>query len=183
MQAFGGQRRVQGLRDPLRRGRGIETRRPITEVEGEGVALQAGVAHAHREGSAALAQACGRAIAHAALDQFPVEPLRAALAALAREIEAAPRLVVTVAPELVEGLEAILTETAQAVGFAGAIQIRGGPGRARGAFTLDFGDGSAAFDPEAATTRVAAALDAALAAEGLHAEPLVPGADPLPGES
>ena len=143
----------------------------------------AGVAHAHREGSAALAQACGRAIADAALDQFPVEPLRAALAALAREIEAAPRLVVTVAPELIEGLEAALSETAQAVGFAGAIQLRGEPGRARGAFTLDFGDGSAAFDPEAAAARVAAALDAALAAEGLHAEPLVPGADPLPGES
>jgi flagellar assembly protein FliH len=143
----------------------------------------AGVAHAHREGSAALAQACGRAIADAALDRFPDAPLRAALVALAREIEAAPRLVVAVAPELLEGLEAALAETAQAVGYAGAIQLRGETGRARGAFTLDFGDGSAAFDPEAAAARVAAALDAALAAEGLHAEPLVPGADAVPAES
>ena len=48
----------------------------------------------------------------------------------------------------------------------------------RAAFTLDFGDVSAAYDPDAATARVAQALEAALAAEGLHAEPLVPGADP-----
>jgi flagellar assembly protein FliH len=52
-----------------------------------------------------------------------------------------------------------------------------------GAFTLDFGDGSAAFDPQAAAQRVAEALHAALAAEGLHAEPLIPGlaGDPASG--
>ena len=49
------------------------------------------------------------------------------------------------------------------------------------AFTLDFGDGQAAFDPAAAAERVADTLRAALAAEGLHAEPLIPGAagDPV----
>jgi flagellar assembly protein FliH len=41
------------------------------------------------------------------------------------------------------------------------------------AFVLDWGDGKAAFDPQDAALRVAAALDAALAAEGLHAEPLL----------
>jgi len=138
----------------------------------------AAVAHAHREGSAALAQACARAIADAALDKFPAEPLRAALIALAREIEAAPRLVIAIAPELQDGLEAALAETAQAIGFAGAIVVRPQPGLARGAFTLDFGDGAAAYDPQAAAARIASALDAALAAEGLHAEPLVPGTDP-----
>jgi len=133
----------------------------------------AAVAHAHREGSAALALACARAIADAALDRFPAEPIQAALVALAREIEAAPRLVVHAAPEQHESLQAALAETAQAIGFAGAIQVRpmAGP---RGAFTLDFGDGAAAYDPETAAARVAAALSAALAAEGLHAEPLVP---------
>ena len=45
------------------------------------------------------------------------------------------------------------------------------------AFTLDWGEGRAAFDPEAAAARVAAALDEALAAEGLHAEPLLPTPD------
>jgi flagellar assembly protein FliH len=138
----------------------------------------AGVAHAHREGSAALAQSCARAIADAALDRFPTEPLRAALVALAREVEAAPRLMVTVAPELADAMQAALSETAQAVGYPGAIKVRPQAGLPRGAFSLDFGDGAAAYDPQTAATRVAQALEAALAAEGLHAEPLVPGTDP-----
>jgi flagellar assembly protein FliH len=135
----------------------------------------AAVAHEHRVGSAELALACARAIAAAALDKLPQAPVRAALEALAREIEAAPRLVVTAEPELLEGLQAVLEETAQAVGYPGAIQVRATPGVGRHAFTLDFGDGSATFDPAAAAERVAQVLHAALAAEGLHAEPLIPG--------
>jgi flagellar assembly protein FliH len=42
------------------------------------------------------------------------------------------------------------------------------------AFTLDWGEGRAAFDPQAAADRVTRALETALAAEGLHAEPLIP---------
>jgi flagellar assembly protein FliH len=45
------------------------------------------------------------------------------------------------------------------------------------AFTLDFGDGQAAFDPAEAARRVTEALESALAAEGLHAEPLIPGSE------
>jgi flagellar assembly protein FliH len=135
----------------------------------------AAVAHEHRVGSADLALACARAIAAAALDKFPQAPVRAALEALAREVEAAPRLIVTAEPELLDGLQAVLEETAQAVGYPGAIQVRATPGVGAHAFTLDFGDGSASFDPAAAAERVAQALHAALAAEGLHAEPLIPG--------
>jgi flagellar assembly protein FliH len=140
----------------------------------------AAVAHEHRVGSAELALACARSIAAAALDKFPHAPVRAALEALAREIEAAPRLIITGDAELAEGLQAVLEETAQAVGYPGAIQVRSVPGAAPHAFTLDFGDGSASFDPAAAAERVSQALHAALAAEGLHAEPLIPGA-PAPG--
>ena len=135
----------------------------------------AAVAHEHREGSAELALACGRAIADAALERFPQAPAQAAVETLAREIEAAPRLVVTAAPEMVEGLQAALAETAQAIGYGGQVIVRPGAGYAGAQFTLDFGDGSAAFDPAAAAARVAQALEAALAAEGLHAEPLIPG--------
>ena len=143
----------------------------------------AGVAHEHRVGSAELALACASAIAAAALDKFPQAPVQAALAALAREIEAAPRLVVTADADLVEGLRAVLEETAQAVGYPGAIQVRADPTAPPHAFTLDFGDGSASFDPAAATQRVAQTLHAALAAEGLHAEPLIPGGAPdVPAE-
>ncbi|WP_372786450.1 flagellar assembly protein FliH [Phenylobacterium sp.] len=133
------------------------------------------VAHSHRVGSAELALACAQAIAAAALDKFPQAPVRAALEALAREIEAAPRLILTADAELAAGLQAVLEETAQAVGYPGSIQVRTDPALSPRAFTLDFGDGSASFDPAAAAERVSQALHAALAAEGLHAEPLIPG--------
>lgn len=135
------------------------------------------VAHEHRVGSADLALACGQAIADAALDAFPRAPIQAALDSLAREIESAPRLVVTAPPALAEGLESVLAQTAQAIGFSGQIQVRPDPAAGRAAFSLDFGDGAARFDPAAAAERVAAALHEALAAEGLHAEPLIPGGD------
>jgi flagellar assembly protein FliH len=143
----------------------------------------AAVAHEHRVGSAELALACARSIAAAALDKFPQAPVRAALEALAREVEAAPRLLVTGEAELLDGLQAVLEETAQAVGYPGAIQVRVDPAAGPHAFTLDFGDGSASFDPAAAAERVSQALHAALAAEGLHAEPLIPGASAPDAES
>ena len=147
----------------------------IAQAAQQALPTLAAVAHEHRVGSAELALACARGIAAAALEKFPQAPVRAALEALAREIEAAPRLIVTGDADLVDGLQAVLEETAQAVGYPGAIQVRALPGVAPHAFTLDFGDGSASFDPEAAAERVAQSLRAALAAEGLHAEPLTPG--------
>jgi flagellar assembly protein FliH len=133
------------------------------------------VAHEHRVGAANLALACGRAIAGAALERFPEAPVQAALESLAREIEAAPRLIVSAPPELAASIQQVIDETAARMGFAGAIQVRDEPTYNANAFTLDFGDGSAAFDPAAAAERVAQALAEALAAEGLHAEPLIPG--------
>lgn len=132
------------------------------------------VAHEHREHSAALALACGRAIADAALERFPEAPVQAALEALGRELESAPRLIVAAHPALAERLQGALDGVAANVGFAGAIQVRADAAAAPYAFTLDFGDGAAAFDPAAAAQRVTEALGAALAAEGLHAEPLIP---------
>jgi flagellar assembly protein FliH len=134
----------------------------------------AGVAHQHRAGAADLALACGRAIAGAALERFPEAPIQAAIEALGREIEAAPRLIVAAAPELAERLQGVLDETAQRVGFPGALQVRADLALGQHAFTLDFGDGSAAFDPAQAAQRVADTLQSALAAEGLHAEAVNP---------
>ena len=137
----------------------------------------ANVAHEHRVGAAELALACGRAIAGAALERFPEAPVQAACEALAREIEAAPRLIVSAAPDLAEKLQGLLDEPARRAGFAGAIQVRGDLALGRHAFTLDFGDGSGSFDPALASQRVAEALHAALAAEGLHGEALTPGGE------
>jgi flagellar assembly protein FliH len=144
---------------------------------GQALPRLAEVAHSHRVGSAGLALACATAIADAALTRFPEAPVQAALESLAREIETAPRLVVGASPALAETLQGLLDDTAAKVGFTGAIQVRPEPGYSPCAFTLDFGDGSAAFDPQAAAARVTEALEAALAAEGLHAEPLIPGSE------
>ena len=135
------------------------------------------VAHEHRVGAAALALACAKAIADAALTRFPDAPARAALEALAQEIEAQPRLVVTADATLAVALAASLEETARNLGFEGAVVIRTDDAMGAHAFTLDFGDGQAAYDPAAAAERVAEALHAALASEGLHAEPLIPGSE------
>ena len=50
--------------------------------------------------------------------------------------------------------------------------MKSDPNLTSAAFIFEWGEGRAAFDPEQAAARVAAALDATLAAEGLHAEPL-----------
>lgn len=146
----------------------------IARACGQALPKLAAVAHEHRAGAAALALACGRAIAGAALDRFPGAQVQAALQTLAREVEAAPRLIVSAAPQLAAGLQEALAPTVRNLGFAGALQVRADGAMGPHAFTLDFGDGSAAFDPATAAQRVAQALEAALAAEGLHAEPLIP---------
>jgi flagellar assembly protein FliH len=126
---------------------------------------------AHKVGAAELALACGKAIADAALERFPEAPMQAALENLAREIEAAPKVTFTVAPHLVVALTPVLEQAAQGVGYGGAVLVRPSPRGPSAAFVMDFGDGAASFDPEAAAQRVAAALTSALAAEGPHGEP------------
>ncbi len=131
------------------------------------------VAHAHRSDSARLALACARKIADAALDQFPEQPALAALEALSRELDAQPRLLVRASAANVERLTAALTSAAESVGFAGLVVVKADPSLPQAAFSFDWGEGRAAFDPAAASARVEAALETALAAEGLHAEPIV----------
>lgn len=149
----------------------------IAAACGQALPKLAGVAHEHRERSAELALACARAIADAALDRFPEAVAQAALAALAREIEAQPRLVVTAEPALAERLQTVLEESARSMGFEGGVVVKPDSSFGVHAFTLDFGDGQATFDPTVAAARVTEALQAALAAEGLHAEPLIPGSE------
>jgi len=130
------------------------------------------LAHDHRAGSARLALAAGRRIADAALDRFPEAPATAALDALAREVEAQPKLTVRTSSARQARLEAALTDASETAGFAGRLVVKTDPSLAGAAFTFDWGEGRAAFDPEAAAERIAIALEDALSAEGLHAEPL-----------
>jgi flagellar assembly protein FliH len=134
-------------------------------------------AHEHRTASANLAMACARKIADAALDLAPEAPAVAALHALARELEACPRLIVHASPADAPRLAKALEEAAAHAGFAGSIVLKPEAGRHRAAFIFDWGDGRAAFDPLEAAERVAAALETALAVEGMHAEVVVPSVD------
>ena len=130
------------------------------------------LAHEHRTASAELALACGRAIAAAALEKFPEAPVAAALESLAREIESQPRLIVRVNGEMVERSRARLDDLARSLGYPGQILVKDEPRLPPAGFILDWGDGRAEFDPIQASARVEADLRTALAAEGLHAEPL-----------
>jgi flagellar assembly protein FliH len=130
------------------------------------------VAHEHRAGSARLALVAARKIADAALERFPEAPIAAALDALAREVEAVPRLIARCAEDQVEAIQVALEGAAHSAGYPGQIVVRADPSMPMAAFVLDWGDGSAAYDPNAAAARVSQALEEALAAEGFHAESL-----------
>jgi len=132
------------------------------------------VAHGHRAASAELALACARTIAGAALELFPEAPAAAALETLAREVEATPRLTVRTAPDMVGRIQTALDRVSHGLGLTAQIVARADPNLPPAAFVLDWGDGKASFDPNEASERVAAALRNAIAAEGLHAEPLLP---------
>ena len=131
------------------------------------------LAHEHRTACADLALAAARAIAGAALDAFPEAPAAAALETLAHEIDSIPRLIVRAAGELVARLQSELDKTAADCGFPGHIVVKADAALAPAAFIFDWGDGRATFDPVEAGQRVSEALHTALAAEGLHAEPLI----------
>lgn len=128
------------------------------------------VAANHRAGLAELALTAARKIAGAALDRFPEAPARAAFDALLTEVEAQPRLMVRASEAAVARVEAALCEAAEAAGYAGLTVVRADPGLAGAAFVFEWGEGRAAFDPDESAARVAAALEAALAA-GAHDEP------------
>lgn len=131
------------------------------------------VARAHREQAAELALAAARVVAASALDRFPTAPLQAALEALGQEIDASPRLVVRAAG-LDDATRARIEQLCADAGFTGATAFRDEPGLPPAAFQLEWADGRAEFEPEAAFARMREALDSALAAEAGHAETLTP---------
>jgi len=129
------------------------------------------VVQGHREQSAELALAAARVIAGSALDRFPAGPLQTALEALGQEIDASPRLVVRTG-QLDDASRERISQACADAGFSGIVAFRDEPGLSAAAFQLEWADGRAAFDPDAAFERMGAALTAALAAEAGHAETL-----------
>lgn len=129
------------------------------------------IAEAHRRQSAELSVAAARVLASAAFDRFPRRPLEAAIEQLGQEIDASPRLLVR-ASGLDETTRAHIEALCADAGFTGLIAFREDVGAPAAAFALEWADGRAEFDPEGVAARVSAALEAALAAEAGHAEPL-----------
>ena len=129
-------------------------------------------AHEHRAGTAELALVAARKLAGAALELFPHAAAEAAFQALLREVEGHPRLLVRVPERLVESMQAAMDKAAELAGYQGQVTVRSDLDLNGAAFVFEWGEGRAAFDPDQAAQRVAEALNAALAAEGLHAESL-----------
>ncbi len=131
------------------------------------------IAIAHREQSAELALAAARVVAAAALDRFPAGPLQAALEALGQEIDASPRLVIRTG-QLDDANRARIERLCADSGFSGVVAFREESDLPPAAFQLEWADGRAEFEPEAAFARMHEALHSALAAEAGHAETLTP---------
>ncbi|AYG94000.1 flagellar assembly protein FlbE [Brevundimonas naejangsanensis] len=144
----------------------------LAQTTSQAATLLRNVAEAHRRESADLALAAARVVASAAFDRFPRRPLEAALEALGQEMDATPRLVVRASGLDDEGRAQVEALCAQA-GFSGLVVFRDEPHLPAAAFALEWADGRAEFDPAEAEGRVAAALNAALAAEAGHADPPV----------
>lgn len=142
----------------------------LAAVADSAMATLAEVAHAHKAGAVALAMAAAERIAEAALERFPEAAAAAALESLAREVEASPRLLLRVRPEHEMHLRQAVEAAALSAGYPGQLVVKSDPALSPAAFIFDWGDGRAAFDPQAAAARIGAALTAALAAEGLHGE-------------
>src|SRR3569623_1446778 len=145
----------------------------IAEHARAGLTVLAQVACEHKAASAELALKAARVIAGGALDRFPDAPVTAALEALAREIESQPRLVVRMADPDAR-LQSVVEDAARDAGFTGQVVFRAAPGPTAAAIAIEWADGKAAFDPDDAARRISEAFASALAAEGLHGEPVNP---------
>jgi len=138
----------------------------IAAALGQALGTLSTLVHEHKAASAHLSLACARKIAAEALDHFPEAPVTAALAALAGELTAEPRLVVRANPDQIERLTNLLAQAVARLGLTCDVVVRSEPGLPRAAFAFDWGEGKAQFDPIRAEAAVSEALSTALAAAG-----------------
>ncbi|MEN9873972.1 MAG: hypothetical protein RL186_869 [Pseudomonadota bacterium] len=101
-----------------------------------------------------VAMIAARVIAGRALDAFGAEAVADILATTAAQLKDTPRLVVRVAPELAEIIEARLIGCAREAGFSGEIAVRADPDALAGDCTLDWGEGTIVYSREAALAAI-----------------------------
>lgn len=118
----------------------------------------------YRAHAADLAMATGEAIAMAALERAPQAPLAAALEALSSEMAGTGRLIVRI-PAGQSGLAQAVQGAAAEAGLGDRVAVREDTELASAAFVVEWPDGRAEYDPQAAFARVREALQSALSAE------------------
>ncbi len=118
---------------------------------------------AMRAEAAKVALAAARKIAGAALDQFGEARVLGAIEAAMETLRHGPRLVVKVAPDLVEGVRTRLAPIVEENFYAGAILVRGAAGMRGGDASIEWADGLIEIDNEEAQRRLEALIVAALA--------------------
>ncbi|MDO1558180.1 flagellar assembly protein FliH [Brevundimonas sp. 2R-24] len=160
---------AQAAAEAERRQRASDEGRAAQALADIAAATQAGLARmdqaldALRREAAELAVEAGRVLSGGALEQFPEAPVKAALDALHDELTAMPRLIVHVSADALERTAPVIEQAADEAGLSGRIVVRPDAGLAGAAFTFEWPDGRAAFDPAEAAERVREAVAAALA--------------------
>lgn len=123
---------------------------------------------AMRVEAAQVAMAAARKIAGAALDAFGAERAAAAIEAAMDMLRHQPRLVVRLSPEAAEKLKPRIDELCDTHAYAGALLVRPQAGLKSGEVVIDWSDGVITMDPNEATQRIEALIEAALAAPAQH---------------
>jgi flagellar assembly protein FliH len=117
-----------------------------------------------REEAAAIAFAAAKKIAGEALDAFGPERAAAAIESAMDALRHQPRLVVKLAPHAVEVLKPRIDRMREDHAYAAAILVRGEDGLKAGQVSIDWSEGVIVSDPEHASEKIHALIDAALAA-------------------
>lgn len=114
----------------------------------------------YRQQSAELAVVCGKALASSAMELYPRRPLEAAIEQLAEEIDASPRLLIRTYGLDAEA-RAQIEQMCEQSGFSGVVVFRDDVAHPA-AFSLEWSDGRAGFDPNEVEMRLRERIQAAL---------------------
>jgi flagellar assembly protein FliH len=117
-----------------------------------------------REEAARVALSAARKIAGAALDGFAAERVTGAVEAAMDALRHQPRLVVKLAPEMVDEIKPRIAGMCEAHAYAGAVLVRGEAGLRKGDVVIDWSDGIVSSSPQETEERINALVTAALGA-------------------
>ena len=130
--------------------------RILVRLDAESARLRTEAAH--------VALAAARKLAGEALDQFGIARVEAAIDAALHALPHGPRLVIRVAPALVEPLRARIEALAAEHAHDGALLVRADEAAAPGDVSIDWADGVVTLSRADIAARIETLIDAALAA-------------------